>query len=104
MSWLENLKEGDQVVEVTYAGTLLRKVQRITATQIVLPNAKFNRKTGRVIGGSVYAHTCIREATPEMVEKARLCGYRTWLVDLKPEKLTLLQLESMYRAYKGEIK
>lgn len=101
MSWLESLKEGDQVILVTYKGTYLQKVQRLTATQVLIGGNKFNRRTGRIVGGSMYDHTSIREPTPELVEKAKLCSYQTWLQNLKPGELALPQLQAMYDALKG---
>ena len=52
MSDLQSLKEGDQVLIYIGVGAEpgIRKIDRLTPTQVVIGNDKFNRKTGEKIG------------------------------------------------------
>ncbi len=79
MGWLDELKAGDEVVAFVNgsdrAGRLL-KVDRTTATQIIVGNARYRRSDGRQ-PGSGYGGGWIVEVTPERREIAnqyRLCG------------------------------
>ena len=68
--WLKSLKPGDKVaIETITGGHVLRKVARLTKTQIVLDNSqKFYISSGQLVGGSHYRSTSIIPVTAEMKE------------------------------------
>ncbi len=63
--WLKSLKPGDKVaIETITGGYVLRKVVRLTKTQIVLDNSqKFYISSGLIVGGSFYHKTSIVPVT-----------------------------------------
>lgn len=84
MTWLEELKKGDEVIYRTggsYSLPEVKVVERTTKTQIVLEDGyKFNKRTGDQVGvSSMWRRPYITEATPatskrvnEQVEKNNL--------------------------------
>ena len=68
--WLKSLKPGDKFAIETITGSyVLRKVARLTKTQIVLDNSqKFYISSGLLVGGSHYRSTSIIPVTAEMKE------------------------------------
>ena len=68
--WLKSLKPGDKVaIETITGGHVLRKVARLTKTQIVLDNSqKFYISSGLIVGGSHYRSTRIIPVTAEIKE------------------------------------
>jgi len=68
--WLKSLKPGDKVaIETITGGYVLRKVARLTKTQIVLDNLqKFYISSGLIVGGSSYRSTSIIPVTAEIKE------------------------------------
>ena len=68
--WLKSLKPGDKVaIETITGGHVLRKVARLTKTQIVLDNSqKFYISSGLLVGGSHYRSTRIIPVTAEIKE------------------------------------
>ncbi len=62
--WLESLKAGDVVVLDGY-GQSLARIERTTATMIVVGDSKYQRRTGRRISDDRWHSTYLREATPE---------------------------------------
>ena len=68
--WLQSLKPGDDVaIETITGGYVLRKVSRLTKTQIVLDNCqKFYISSGLLVEGSFYHKTSIVPVTAEIKE------------------------------------
>ena len=68
--WLKSLKPGDKFAIETITGSyVLRKVARLTKTQIVLDNCqKFYISSGLLVGGSHYRRTSIIPVTAEIKE------------------------------------
>ena len=68
--WLKSLKPGDKFAIETITGSyVLRKVARLTKTQIVLDNSqKFYISSGLLVGGSHYRSTRIIPVTAEIKE------------------------------------
>ena len=68
--WLQSLKPGDDVaIETITGGYVLRKVSRLTKTQIVLDNSqRFYICSGTIVGGSAFRRTSIIPITAEMKE------------------------------------
>jgi hypothetical protein len=86
-TWLESLEIGDLVI--TGKSQRVCKVERVTKTQIVLEKqeCKFNRQTGRMIGGSRYYSDYLEEATKEKLDSMREERTRN-LVSKKLRKLS----------------
>lgn len=66
--WLKSLNPGDKVaIDTTTGGYVLRKVARLTKTQIVLDNCqKFYISSGLVVGGLPYRRISVLPVTAEM--------------------------------------
>ena len=92
--WLKSLKPGDKVaIETITGGHVLRKVARLTKTQIVLDNSqKFYISSGLIVGGSFYHKTSIIPITAEM--KETLEKYRLIKI-IKKYDLSLLNTSSL---------
>ena len=92
--WLQSLKPGDKVaIETITGGYVLRKVSRLTKTQIVLDNCqKFYISSGIIVGGYFYHKTSIVPITAEMKES--LEKYRLIKI-IKKYDLSLLNTSSL---------
>jgi len=92
--WLQSLKTGDDVaIETITGGYVLRKVSRLTKTQIVLDNSqKFYISSGLLVEGSFYHKTSIVPITAEMKES--LEKYRLIKI-IKKYDLSLLNTSSL---------
>jgi len=92
--WLKSLKPGDEVaIETITGGYVLRKVSRLTKTQIVLDNCqKFYISSGIIVGGYFYHKTSIVPITAEMKES--LEKYRLIKI-IKKYDLSLLNTSSL---------
>ena len=92
--WLKSLKPGDKVaIETINGGYVLRKVSRLTKTQIVLDNSqKFYISSGLIVGGSHYRSTRIIPVTAEIKEKAERSAliYRIKKSDIRSLKTSAL--------------
>lgn len=72
MSWQQNLKVGDMVVVLcSVASDYVAKVDRLTATQIVVGKLKFSRTHGRIVGanGGGYHVPLLMEPNAETIER-----------------------------------
>jgi hypothetical protein len=83
-TWLEALKDGDEVVirhryGMDRHGMRLVKVTKITPTQIVANGSRFRRDTGWERGGSVWDSTSLLEATPERRKAIAVDSARSFL-------------------------
>jgi len=92
--WLQSLKPGDDVViDIITGGYVLRKVSRLTKTQIVLDNSqKFYISSGLLVEGSFYHKTSIIPVTAEIKES--LEKYRLIKI-IKKYDLSLLNTSSL---------
>lgn len=101
--WLEALKPGDEV----FVEDSLRRVDRLTATQIIIGGSRFSRSTGRRIGSSGWRSTCLCEPTPERRREARAAQLRQWarysapaeLLGLTPDQIA--QVREVVKTLKG---
>lgn len=111
-NWLQNLKAGDTVMrQSTSIGSVATpvKIDRVTATQIIIGSTRFRRSDGHRMGegNSWYSHW-ISEATPEAIEKANAELRRRKLindlreVDWRNQKTELL--ETVWQVIQGENK
>ena len=92
--WLQSLKPGDKVaIDTITGGYVLRKVARITKTQIVLDNSqKFYISSGLIVGGSFYHKTSIIPITAEMKE---IVEKSTLIYRIKKSDINGLSIESL---------
>lgn len=73
--WLAGLSVGDEVLVHNSMYRSIRKVSRITPTQIVVGLTKFRRHSGSQVGGSVWNGLQIRQVTDadrEAAERAKI--------------------------------
>ncbi len=92
--WLKSLKPGDKfAIETITGGYVLRKVSRLTKTQIVLDNCqKFYISSGLLVGGSPYRRTSIIPVTAEIkevIERSKL------IYNIKKSHLYDISIESL---------
>ena len=92
--WLKSLKPGDKFAIETITGSyVLRKVARLTKTQIVLDNSqKFYISSGLLVGGSHYRSTRIIPVTAEIkevIERSKL------IYNIKKSHLYDISIESL---------
>mgnify|MGYP003427253059 FL=1 len=92
--WLKSLKPGDKFAIETITGSyVLRKVARLTKTQIVLDNCqKFYISSGLLVGGAHYRRTSIIPVTAEIkevIERSKLIYNikKSHLYDISTESL-----------------
>ena len=92
--WLKSLKPGDKFAIETITGSyVLRKVARLTKTQIVLDNCqKFYISSGLLVGGSHYRSTRIIPVTAEIKE---IMERSTLIYNIKKSHLYDISIESL---------
>ena len=96
--WIANLKPGDDIIHVGGWGASIRKVKRLTKTQVVVgdPEVKFNKETGYLVGRGRWNFSHIEEATPELMTKIKENEKRGELMDVIDNcKLTSLSTETL---------
>lgn len=59
----------DIVVVTGRYAPILGKVERVTPTQVIVNSQRYNRKTGRLIGGDAWYFGQINLATPEDITR-----------------------------------
>ncbi|HEX5704896.1 MAG TPA: hypothetical protein VFX97_16985 [Pyrinomonadaceae bacterium] len=98
--WLANLKAGDEVVVRSGSyGASLHVVERVTATQIILPrDSRYRRNDGRPVGASNNPWNILRlvEPTPELREKIRKDGLVEQLRRIVWEKINVDVLQEIF--------
>lgn len=92
--WLKSLKPGDKVaIDTITGGYVLRKVARLTKTQIVLDNLqKFYISNGYLVEGSFYHKTSIIPVTAEIKETIEIS---TLIYKIKKSNLYDISVESL---------
>ena len=92
--WLKSLKPGDKFAIETITGSyVLRKVARLTKTQIVLDNCqKFYISSGLLVGGSHYRSTRIIPVTAEIKE---IMERSTLIYNIRKSHLYDISIESL---------
>ena len=69
MNEFENLKVGNlMVMHASYCGDSLRKVERVTKSQIVVGGTRYWKKNGLLVGLGKWSHGYIRRATEKDIE------------------------------------
>ena len=71
MNELENLKVGDLVVVrgSLIVGEELRKIERVTNSQIAIGNRRYRKKDGRLVGEGNWHYGFIKPATEKDIER-----------------------------------
>ena len=71
MNNVEHLKPGDQVISGSRNHDQLSTVERVTKTQVILPDgSRYRRLDGGLVGGNAWNFSYIRDATDE--DRARI--------------------------------
>lgn len=66
--WLAGLSVGDDVaLDAGFSGYSIAKVEKLTATQIVIGNSRYKRDSGRLIGASGYRVSFLKMPTDEVI-------------------------------------
>lgn len=69
---LDEIEAGDMVIVFGRGSRSIRKVERVTKTQIVLNQySKFRKADGRTVGAGAWDFNHIEHATPDMIERLR---------------------------------
>lgn len=75
--FLQNLKVGSQVGVEIHNDKRLDIVKRITKTMIILEKSgKFNRETGKSVGGNGWYHNYLHEPTEEFLKDYYTVQYK----------------------------
>jgi len=108
--WLKSVKPGDEVI-VSGGGPMSRsrvkKVERLTKTQIVLDNGmKYRIGGGCEVGDDSWRSTFLRESTPESINKIKredMHGHITdRLSDMKWREKSLEELSEIWSLIKKQ--
>lgn len=98
MSWLEALKVGDPVVisidGLFKAGLHAHKVDRLTATQIIIGEWRFRRSDGQRIGGHGWRGADLHEPKPELLARIRRMRLIRFIVGAE-KNMELLPLDEL---------
>lgn len=70
-SWIDALKAGDTVYFGDYDSGRLCRVDRVTATQVIIGELRFRRSDGRRVGADTWDRIRLLEATPERIAAIR---------------------------------
>ena len=102
--WLETLETGTEVaVYLNRYGTARNsrgRVERITATQIIVDGQRFRKTDGRLIGGATYEHKRLKPLDDSLMAEIRLAELRDWLNECATKKeLSISTLEAMHAAF-----
>ena len=100
MSWLDELKPGDKVIQHSQSGgEKWRWVSRTTKTQIIIGDDRFRRKNGYRIGDEGYYRTYLREWTQEWQDKRDMAQRIASLKEQITESIEDAPLEILERIY-----
>ena len=101
--WLASLKPGDEVAVTGTAisgSARLEKIDRMTATQIIIGSARYSKKDGCAIGQySEFRRPYISEITDSVRNDIELRELRYWANSRNWNALTLDQLRAIKAAY-----
>lgn len=103
MESLENLKVGDKVFYNNQSIMGIRRIVRLTKTQIILKNGqRFRKRDGRLIeGNDVWSITRISLLTPEKIERVTLLELRTEAITLRDNLTIPLDKETLEKLIKA---
>lgn len=109
MNELENVKVGDFVVLIgSYAHDgCLRKVERVTKSQIIVNKRRYRKNDGRIVGGGGWSYCYIRPATENDIERINKVRHKNKLLafikNVTWYNLSLESLQTIYDVVKKEI-
>lgn len=109
MNELENVKVGDFVVlRGSYAhDDCLRKVERVTKSQILVNKRRFWKKNGRIVGAGIWSYAYIRPATENDIERLKKIKQKNELLafirNVGLDNLSLESLQTICDVVKKEI-
>lgn len=101
-TWLESLKAGDVVGRYEGFSGIPRahKVDRVTATQIIIGTIRFSRKYGYAIGSySRFVRPSIVQITKDILEKMERRDLISWAANRNWNQSTTEQLRAMKKAH-----
>lgn len=100
--WLNKLKVGDTViVSAGWQGDRLGKVERVTATQIVVGGSRYRKVNGNIVGAQGYSREGLYEATPHRVATVRKAYLARKFSGAKWHDLSLEDLEKVEALVRG---
>lgn len=97
--WLQQLKPGDTVI--VDSGPYLSHiavVSRVTPTQIVIGDSRYNKKRGELVGASSWNRCYLREPLPERVEQVTRKKLISQLLRLDERRLKRLDTDTLKKA------
>lgn len=109
MNELENLKVGDLVVVrgSLIVGEELRKIERVTKSQIVVDKRRYRKKDGRLVGGGDWCYGFIKPALEKDIERLNKVKQKNELLayirKVAWSNLSLESLETICDVVKKEI-
>lgn len=109
MNELENVNVGDFVVLIgSYAhDECLRKVERVTKSQIIVGKRRFWKKNGRIVGAGDWCYAYIRPTTENDIERIKKINQKNELLafirKVDSDNLSLESLQSICDIVKKEI-
>lgn len=90
--WLNSLKAGDEVmIPSRYSAPSIVKVDRVTATQIIVGGSRYRRNSGYRVGNSSWDFSYISAPTQKGREAAEAQSLRSRLVALIQNPETTLE-------------
>lgn len=101
-AWLESLKAGDVVgCSGAFSGIpVARKVDRVTATQVIIGATRFAKKDGYAIGGySRFSRLSIMMITDAMQEQMERRDLISWAANRNWNQSTTEQLRAMKKTH-----
>ena len=84
--WIQNLKDGDEVFVSRGSWGLnyeRRKVEKVTKTQVIVAEQRYNKKWNSVVGGGTWSTTHLVQITPESESDYREKLLKRQAIDLK---------------------
>ena len=98
---LNNVKPGDKVIVNTQLHKGIEVVERTTATLVITKYHRFNKKSGKALGGDTWSYVWARIGTEEEVEQIQKEAYRRNLISkcngIQFNKLSNSQLEAILK-------
>ena len=86
---LEHLKAGDTVyVNSRWHGISFYKIDRVTKTQIIIGNTKYNKNGYQIGSHDTWNYTWIQEVTPEIIQQYKNQQLQKKLIKLQEIKIT----------------
>jgi len=95
--WLAGLKPGDAVIVDTGRECWMRRVTRITKTQIMVGDARYRRDTGWAVGGGTWNAASIEPPAGELLAKINRARLISKIRQIRLEDIDADTLEQVLR-------